>query len=263
VFGQALARQLSHDGQQSEDETTAGAGSAWFLNDCYGLLPVHPSRTARSSRRRRAGSAITSTSEIFPALIFRPSTRNRRPRGATTTPTAPFTSAARAACARPEKSLATACAPRTSADGPPRSAAGSGRKTTSGSSTETSASKSPPRAAARKAPTTSRWRAMSGAAAAPRTRRRARLASCRAAAGAAEPQPGLLHRVLGFAERPEHAVGHPAQAAALGLEALRQPFVLVHRSHSPALIRHGDDEWIAFNVTQSRPKPDRRSTMQA
>ncbi len=79
-----------------------------------------------------------------------------------------------------------------------------------------------------------------------------------AAVGAAEPEPGLLDRVLGLAERPEHPVGHPPQAAALGLEALRQPFVLVHRSHSPASIRHGDDEWIAFNVTQSRPKPDRR-----
>src|SRR5439155_24408068 len=35
VFGQALARQLSHDGQRSEDETDAGAGSARSLNDCY------------------------------------------------------------------------------------------------------------------------------------------------------------------------------------------------------------------------------------
>jgi hypothetical protein len=68
---------------------------------------------------------------------------------------------------------------------PIATAAGSARSTTSGSSIESSASKSPPREAARKASTTSRWRLRSvpGIAGEPWTRRRARLASCLAAAG--------------------------------------------------------------------------------
>ena len=78
------------------------------------------------------------------------------------------------------------------------------------------------------------------------------------ALNAATEKASVPATTLGLAERPEHPVRHSPQAAALGLEPFRQPFVLVHRSHSPALIRHGDDEWIAFNVTQSRPKPDRR-----
>ena len=57
--------------------------------------------------------------------------------------------------------------------------------TTSGSSTRSSPSKSPSRAAARNASTARRWtaRSASGSGASARTRRRARLASCRAAAG--------------------------------------------------------------------------------
>src|SRR5215217_7417012 len=53
------------------------------------------SRTAKSSWRRRAGSARTSISTIFPCLTVKPMTANGRPRGATTTPAAPFTSAGR------------------------------------------------------------------------------------------------------------------------------------------------------------------------
>jgi hypothetical protein len=62
----------------------------------------------------------------------------------------------------------------------------------SGSSTASSAPKSPPRAAARKASTTYRWRprSASGAGAAPRTRRRAWLASFLAAVGD-RPTTGL------------------------------------------------------------------------
>jgi hypothetical protein len=40
-----------------------------------------PSRTARSSWRRRAGSATTSISVILPSVIVKPSTRNSCPRG--------------------------------------------------------------------------------------------------------------------------------------------------------------------------------------
>ena len=96
-------------------------------------------------------------------------------------------SAGCAARARPANVSATAAAPRTSAARPPvRTAASSARSTTSGSSRARRASKSPLREAARKASTTARWRARSAGASAtsvPCTRRRARLASCRAAAG--------------------------------------------------------------------------------
>ena len=45
--------------------------------------------------------------------------------------------------------------------------------------------------------------------------------------GAREPQPCLLHRVLGLAERAQHPVGHTPQVSAMGLESLRQPVVSV------------------------------------
>ena len=53
--------------------------------------------------------------------------------------------------------------------------------------------------------------------------------------GATEAQPGLLDRVLGLAQRAEHAVGDRAQMGPLLLEALRQPLAFVHRSH-PSLV---------------------------
>ena len=102
-----------------------------------------------------------STSTIFPPLIVKPMTENGRPRGATTTPAAPFTSAGRTNGESREKvsvCSATARAPRTSLDRPARTAPPSIRSTTSGSSTASSASKSPSREAAKKASTTSRWR---------------------------------------------------------------------------------------------------------
>src|SRR6266516_4729263 len=107
---------------------------------------------ARWSWRRRDGSAITSISAILSSLIVRPMARRSFPRGATTTPTAPSTSAGRANRAGRENtrvSFATAWAPRSSA-GPAGSAARSARRTTSGSRTARSALMSPPRAAARK-----------------------------------------------------------------------------------------------------------------
>src|SRR5215212_2009283 len=100
-------------------------------------------------------------------------------------PMAPFTSAGRAKRARPKKVSATAGAPRTSPCAPACTAAPSALSTTSGSSTARNAPKSPPREAARKASTTSRWWAgsASGTSVAPRTRRRARLASILVAFG--------------------------------------------------------------------------------
>ncbi len=127
-----------------------------------------------------------SISTIFLCLTVQPMTENSWPSGEhETTPAAPFTSAGRvradrANCEKVSDCSATAVAPRNSLDKPARTTPPSDRSTTSGSSTATSASKSPPRAAARKASTTSRWRvrSASGEVAAPRTRRRARLASC-------------------------------------------------------------------------------------
>jgi hypothetical protein len=67
-----------------------------------GPLARQSLRAVRSSWRRRAGSATTSISTIFPRVTVRPSATSSRPRGATTTPTAPFTSAGCAKRARPE-----------------------------------------------------------------------------------------------------------------------------------------------------------------
>ena len=54
-----------------------------------------------------------------------------------------------------------------------------------------------------------------------------------AGVSAAGPQAGLLHGVVGLAQRPEHPVGHRLQPLALLLKTLGQPALLVHRSHSP------------------------------
>ena len=40
--------------------------------------------------------------------------------------------------------------------------------------------------------------------------------------GAAQPQPGFLHGIVDLAGRAQHAVGHRAQMAAVGLEFLGQ-----------------------------------------
>jgi hypothetical protein len=99
-------------------------------------------------------------------------------------PGVPFTSTGRAERARQAKPSAweaTAAAPRTTLVPPAVSA----RTTTSGSSRASSAWKSPSREAARNASTTARCRPRSAPGpdgARPWTRRRARLASCRAAA---------------------------------------------------------------------------------
>jgi len=53
---------------------------------------------------------------------------------------------------------------------------------------------------------------------------------------AAEPQPRLLHRVLGFADRAEHAVGDRLQVLAVLLELPGQPVLLGHCCH-PCTLR--------------------------
>ena len=55
---------------------------------------------------------------------------------------------------------------------------------------------------------------------------------------AVEPQPGLLHGVLGLADRSEHAVAHRAQVPAVSLELLGEP--LLSRLAVPA-VRHEMD----------------------
>ena len=66
-----------------------------------GILCHDPSSTASSSPANRSGSAMASMATIFPCRIVKSSAIIRRPRGATTMPTAPLTSTGRAARARP------------------------------------------------------------------------------------------------------------------------------------------------------------------
>ena len=51
----------------------------------------------------------------------------------------------------------------------------------------------------------------------------------RGGVGAQQPQPSLLHGILGFGGRAEHPIGDRLQARARGGEPLAQDFFLVHR----------------------------------
>ncbi len=55
--------------------------------------------------------------------------------------------------------------------------------------------------------------------------------------GAFGAEPGLLERIVGFAEGAEHAVGEGAQARALRFEARREGGGLAHRRGAPSLRR--------------------------
>jgi hypothetical protein len=76
--------------------------------------------------------------------------------------------------------------------------------------------------------------------------------SDRAGIGTAQPQPGLLHGIVDFAGRAQHAVGHRPQAGPIGLELFSQKFFLVHRSHSHVAFRLGYDERNRADVTANR-----------
>src|SRR2546430_784317 len=197
----------------------------------------HSSSTFRSSRAIRAGSARKSTSTIFLFLTVKAPTEKGLPSRIVTIPGAPFTRACRmvrSTCDDHQSAWpATAVAPRTCRERSVRSPP-SARSTTSGSRTPTSASKSPPRAAARNASTISHWavRSGSGTRAAPRTRRRAEVLDL-ARVGAAKPQPGVLDRVVGLAERAEHPVGDRAEMWSLLLELAGEPFLLIHVTFLP------------------------------
>src|SRR5262249_43203497 len=101
-----------------------------------------PSRTARSSPRRRWGSARMSISTIFPCEIVKPMTDIGFPPGTVTSPTVPLTSASLvwgASRVKLSACPATAAAPRTTAGRPGYSAPLSACSTTVGSRTATSA----------------------------------------------------------------------------------------------------------------------------
>jgi hypothetical protein len=67
--------------------------------------------------------------------------------------------------------------------------------------------------------------------------------------GPVEPQPGLLHGIVGVADRAQHPVRHGAQARAVALELRGQQVSLVH---------HPDDVRRPADVTVT--SPPRRST---
>ena len=101
-----------------------------------GILRHHPSSTASSSPANRSGSAMASMATIFPCRIVKSSAIIRRPRGATTTPTAAVHQH-RPRCPRAatHRQRRHASAPRTSCGPPPGTATASERRTTSGSRT--------------------------------------------------------------------------------------------------------------------------------
>ena len=89
--------------------------------------------------------------------------------------------------------------------------------------------------------------------------------------GAAQPQPRLLHGVLGLGDRAEHPVGDRPQLRAVLLELLGQPVAIV-TSHPSVGIRHPIDDPHAADVTgrrrdrarkrgpRRRPSPSRSTT---
>ncbi len=51
----------------------------------------------------------------------------------------------------------------------------------------------------------------------------------------AEPEPGFLDGVVGFARRAEHPLGHAPQMGTVGLELAGQPFPVVLHTFLPAV----------------------------
>src|SRR5262249_34870212 len=146
--------------------------------------PRQTSRTLMSSWWIRKGSPMRRIATILLPANSNMTPPRARPPCIAATPTLPSTSAGRAPTTRPMTLRATASAPRRAFGAPPLTATSSPSNVTSGSRSVMRRSKSPSFAAARKASTTARCRSRSGAVtAAPFTRRRARLASWRAAAG--------------------------------------------------------------------------------
>ena len=73
---------------------------------------------------------------------------------------------------------------------------------------------------------------------------------------AAEPEPGFLYGIVRLAQGTKHPVGHRSQVGPVGLEPLRQPFTLAHRSHVIVGFRHRGDVPKPDAVTsKERPHP--------
>jgi hypothetical protein len=72
----------------------------------------------------------------------------------------------------------------------------------------------------------------------------------RARVGAAEPDPGLVHTVLGFGKRAEHPVRDRYEIRSLLVEALRQPMSVVHQAHSRVGTCHASDPQDPIDVTR-------------
>jgi hypothetical protein len=67
-----------------------------------------------------------------------------------------------------------------------------------------------------------------------------------AGVAAAKPQPGFLHGIVGLGRRAQHAVGDPLKVATVGLEAICQKFLLIHR-HIPS------SRFVISLTAQTRP----------
>jgi hypothetical protein len=65
----------------------------------------------------------------------------------------------------------------------------------------------------------------------------------------AQPQPGVLNRIVGLAERAEHPVGHRAQARPVKLKTIREPLI-VHPLPPRAARCQLDDPPHAAEVTR-------------
>ena len=89
-----------------------------------------------------------------------------------------------------------------------------------------------------------------------------RMFSTSSRVGAAQPEPRLLHGVVGLAGRAQHPLRHRAQMTPVLLELLGLPLCRVHRSHPLVGLRQRGDEpdteasrQIRRNCTCMRSKP--------
>src|SRR2546427_482911 len=216
-----------------------------------GRRDPYSSKTTKSSWPRRTWSAIRSMATIFPRVIVKPNTTRGRPPGAHTSPTAPSTSAARAARGAPHDGSDLVEGQVEHVVQHERDPLGGSQRLEYHEQRETDRLGQErvvlgvdPGVAARdrlgrvRAPLQRllgprRARAQH-VEAQPRDDRRQPspevLDSARVRA--AEPYPGLLNGVVRLALRAEHAVGDRPEVTPVLLESLRQPGVFVHRSHS-------------------------------
>jgi len=70
--------------------------------------------------------------------------------------------------------------------------------------------------------------------------------------GPAQPNPGFLDGILGFAGRPEHAIRHRAQVRPVFFESISERLGCRHRSPSPVPALPGSDRWKALPEAEQR-----------